>query len=625
MNQTYNEKVKYIYFKRNKNRNFSLKKSIYSRAYKKFENSIFNSYPIKPFQNIIPNDINLQKLFMNQKISFQYINKLFSFMSNININNSINRKKILNNIKEFILIHRIEYKIYYKIIILYDILLIENESKKLLSEEDIGLGALVLSVKFNYIENKMISMKNFLNLYDDKIYSLNKLIKIERMCLQLTKYFLNYNTPMCFLEFFLINGIIFNTDSIKEDNYIKIYQKVEQVLEKIMEESNNYLKYNFFYLACSIVSYVREIFELEKWPFPLRKIFGIDYIDFEKEYLSIINKNYKDNNNSENKKEIIIKGDNSAILLNIQNKFEKMPKTLSRIDLYKKNSNNLNNKYCNNIINININNYTINNNNIKSCLYKNGLKKEKNFDNFKTNINEISEEKGISEEKKLDMKIINKNILKHIENKINVNDGNKSQTAFCSPNKKNRFDKLKINKEIYKKNLVENLKNSPKEIIDGLNTTSRNNKNYNFSSRFKLNNSQSSYNINSFLFEKNQSNNEQNSKLVELKNTIKEYDKNKIRFKKSEITPKNLSINLGYTSGTKHNKAGKKILGMKEIVNSNVFVTRSKSKDNFKINFVKNDKDKKENKTRNKIRYNNLIKYKLSISSSSYKTKAFKY
>ena len=81
-------------------------------------------------------------------------------MSNININNSINRKKILNNIKEFILIHRIEYKIYYKIIILYDILLIENESKKLLSEEDIGLGALVLSVKFNYIENKMISMKN---------------------------------------------------------------------------------------------------------------------------------------------------------------------------------------------------------------------------------------------------------------------------------------------------------------------------------------------------------------------------------------------------------------------------------------------------------------------------------
>ena len=104
-----------------------------------------------------------------------------------------------------------------------------------------------------------------------------------------------------------------------------------------MEESNNYLKYNFFYLACSIVSYVREIFELEKWPFPLRKIFGIDYIDFEKEYLSIINNNYKDNNNSENKKEIIIKGDNSAILLNIQNKFEKMPKTLSRIDLYKKN------------------------------------------------------------------------------------------------------------------------------------------------------------------------------------------------------------------------------------------------------------------------------------------------
>ena len=34
-------------------------------------------------------------------------------------------------------------------------------------------------------------------------------------------------------------------------------------------------------------------------------------------------------------------------------------------------------------------------------------------------------------------------------------------------------------------------------------------------------------------------------------------------------------------------------------------------------------KKKKENKVKNKIRYNNLIKYKLSISSTAYKTKNF--
>ena len=87
------------------------------------------------------------------------------------------RKKILNKIKEFILKHHMDYKIYYKTIILYDILLLENKSKKLLSNEEIALGALVLSYKFNYIENKMISMKKFLELYSGKKYSLKHLIK----------------------------------------------------------------------------------------------------------------------------------------------------------------------------------------------------------------------------------------------------------------------------------------------------------------------------------------------------------------------------------------------------------------------------------------------------------------
>ena len=76
---------------------------------------------------------------------------------------------------------------------------------------------------------------------------------------------------MCFLEFFLINGIIFSTDFIKHDNYNKIYHQLEKILENIMEESNNYLKFNFFYLAFAIVSSAREIFELKKLPLPLKK------------------------------------------------------------------------------------------------------------------------------------------------------------------------------------------------------------------------------------------------------------------------------------------------------------------------------------------------------------------
>ena len=634
MNLTYEEKDKYIYVKANQRKNYSSRKSIYFKTYNKNEKNIFEEYPIRPFQNKIPNDINLYKIFLFQKNSSQNINKRFLYWDDIkysNNMNNLNRKKILYKIKEFLYRYNIDYKIYYKMILLYDIILIENEKKKLLTNDEIALGALVLSVKFNYIENKMVSMKKYLNIYDNKIYTLEHLIKIERICLHLANYCLNYYDPMCFLELFFINGIIFSTDSIKKDNFSKINHKVEQILEKIMEESNNYLKYNFCYLICSIVAFVREKYELEKWPYPLQKKFDIDFDNFKKEYNSLFN---KENKYTDNNKEIIIKGNNNTILLNFPNNknnnsnYELLSKSTSNFNLYQNSSHNLNNKYCNNIINININNFSIDNNNINSYLFKKNLNPKKSFDRFSLKKNETHlnlihkfnyiKSKEINEEKNYGMKLLN----------TNIQDKNKnmSKTAYCSPDKKMKIKKYLKNRNIYKETEEENIKNSPNELINESNQIILDKKkNYNFSSRFKLNNSQSSYNINSFLFEKNQSNNEQNSKLVELKNTIKEYDKNKIRFKKSEITPKNLSINLGYTSGTKHNKAGKKILGMKEIVNSNVFVTRSKSKDNFKINFVKNDKDKKENKTRNKIRYNNLIKYKLSISSSSYKTKAFQY
>ena len=197
---------------------------------------------------------------------------------------------------------------------------------------------------------------------------------------------------MCFLEFFLINGIIFSTDFIKHDNFNKIYHQLEKILENIMEESNNYLKFNFFYLACAIVSSAREIFELKKLPLPLKKIFGFEYNNFEKEYNSLFIKDneYNDTNtNTENKKEIIIKGNNNTILLNFQDKDNNSNKKLtksntSNFHLYQKNSNELNNKYCNNIINLNINNYSIDNN-INSYLYKRGINLRNKFKSYNTN------------------------------------------------------------------------------------------------------------------------------------------------------------------------------------------------------------------------------------------------
>ena len=643
MNLTYKEKDKNLYIIGNQRKIYSLKKPIYFRTYTKNDERFLESYPIKYFQNIIPKDINLQKIFAIQKISSQIINKRYSSLCNINNKNTnnTNRLKILNKVKEFISRYHLDYKIYYKMIILYDILLIENESKKLLTNEDIALGALVLSVKFNYIENKMISMKKFLDLYENKIYTLEKLIRIERMCLFMSKYYLNYNTPMCFLEFFLINGIIFNTDSITKENYTKLYHKVEKILEKLMEESNNYLKYNFFHLSCSIVSYVREIFQLKKWPLPLKKIFGIDYINFEKEYNSIFTKDYKDNDkNIAYKKEIVIKGNNNTILLNFQDKDNaKLTKSSSNFNLYQNTSDKLNNKYCSNIINISINNYSIGNNNIKSYLYKKGFKLEKNFNkfsltrnnlkyNFNSNLDKISEQKDIIQDKKYDTKTKMNNIFINDEKSLRIIDDNKNKTAYCSPQKNIKLKAYKNIKDSYKElekdnnNDNDNLLN---ELNDELNKTTRIRKNYNFTSRFKLKNYLSTSNINSFLTEQNKVNN-QKSKIIELRKTVDKYNKIKVRLKKSDDSPKKPTLFVTFKIGNQlktKNNTERKMIPIKSEINYNNYETISKNKISNKFNFNSNEKDKKDNKIKNKIRYNNLIKYKLSISSSSYKTKNF--
>ena len=201
-------KDKFTYIKAIHKKNYSLAKSL------KLKKSV-TTCPIKPTENVIPKDLNLQKIFVNMLKSSQNLSKKCfpriakNIYSNINLNTSVNntsRINILRKIRDFFLFYNIDYKIYFKTILLYDIISIENENSKLLnSKEEISLGALILSIKFNYDENKMFSMKKFLTLYGEEIYSLSKIIDIERNALKSINYYLNFTTPMCFLEFFLLN------------------------------------------------------------------------------------------------------------------------------------------------------------------------------------------------------------------------------------------------------------------------------------------------------------------------------------------------------------------------------------------------------------------------------------
>lgn len=400
MHRTWTSKDKFTYVKAIHKSNYSQQKSLRI-------SSGITPYPIKPSQNMIPKDLNLQQIFTNMiKSSLDLSKKYSSSINNIDIDINVNdfsRKIILKKIKDFFLFYNIEYKIIFKTILLYDIITIENENRKFLSSaEEIALGALILSIKFNYDENKMFSMKKFLKLYGEQVYSLSDIIVIERKALLTISHFLNYTTPMCFLEFFLINGIIYNIDNLNKDNYSKIYVEIENILQNIMEESNNYLKYNFFHLACAIVAFCREKFNLEKWPKTLQKVFSVDFNLFQNEFRRFFTKNENNNNriydnrtyNYSNKKNNINGNNNNIFLLNFENlendndndinSNNNDSKSISSRHNYFKNKANYSNKTIdryNNIINININNVSFNNIYNNSNKYKNYFNDEQNMDN----------------------------------------------------------------------------------------------------------------------------------------------------------------------------------------------------------------------------------------------------
>ena len=407
MHRTWTSKDKFTYVKAIHKSNYSQQKSLRL-------SSGITPYPIKPSQNMIPKDLNLQQIFTNMiKSSLDLSKKYSSSINNtdidINVNvNDFSRKIILKKIRDFFLFYNIEYKIIFKTILLYDIITIENEKRKLLSSlEEIALGALILSIKFNYDENKMFSMKKFLRLYGEQVYSLSDIIDIERKALLTINHFLNYTTPMCFLEFFLINGIIYNIDNLNKDNYSKIYIEIENILLKIMEESNIYLKYNFFHLACAIVAFCRETFNLEKWPRTLQKVFSVDFNLFQNEFKRFFIKNENNNNriydnrtyNYSNKKNNINGNNNNIFLLNFENlendndinnnnidniSNNDSKSISSRHNYFRKNKTNYSNKTIdryNNIINININNVSFNNIYNNSNKYKNYFNNEQNMNN----------------------------------------------------------------------------------------------------------------------------------------------------------------------------------------------------------------------------------------------------
>jgi len=420
-----------------------------TKQFNRQEKQYTKPYPIKPARNAIPKDLNLQNIFTMMLKSSEELSKYYSF--SIKNNDIGTRKLILKQVKDYFLLNNIDYKIYFKSILLFDILSIENINKKILnSVEEIALGALILSIKFNYVENNMFSMKKFLQFFGENIFSLTDIFEIERNALKTINYYLNYTTPMCFLEFFMLNGIIYDTDYLSQNESYKIYNEIINVLEKIMVDSDDYLKYNFFYLACSVVSYCRYILNLEAWPLSLKNVFTVDFRNFQSVYNIFFG--MKDDNNyymepvkktktyinpkcnfnhstyGYNSKDIIINGNNNVVLLDLKNLNNsiKSYKT-NNFSIYKKNNNKSVNHYNNNIINININNVSLNriyngNNNIFSSNKEININRNYNSNIFRYNINSNSVSKYSENKRRSYNDIYRKSTSK---NKYENNENNK--------------------------------------------------------------------------------------------------------------------------------------------------------------------------------------------------------
>ena len=58
-----------------------------------------------------------------------------------------------------------------------------------------------------------------------------------------------------------------------------------------METSNEYFKYDYFYLCCSIICFVRDKFKVNKWPKALENNFGIKFEEFHDVYKIFFPKN----------------------------------------------------------------------------------------------------------------------------------------------------------------------------------------------------------------------------------------------------------------------------------------------------------------------------------------------
>ena len=290
--------------------NLTSKQNIFRQSYKEIKNPNITQatpYSIKPLNCSIPRDINLHDIFYNMLNISHKISRNLAYYIELSLEEKIARTEIFQAINNFLTVNNAYHqsKIMCNVMYFFDILMNKNKDKKLLdSPYQIAMGAVLLSIKFYNGKNCLSkNIINFTNMFKQQSFTKSQINIIEINCLKLIDYYLHFPSPTLFMELFFINGIIFRTDNIKNEEGFKIYNWTIKILEKIIFSSNIYLKYNPLYLCCCVTSYARELFNLEKWPQILSKVFEVNFYSFEiiynEFYKLIIKNNISDNESKE--------------------------------------------------------------------------------------------------------------------------------------------------------------------------------------------------------------------------------------------------------------------------------------------------------------------------------------
>ncbi len=260
------------------------------------------TYSLKPKRynipkDVVPYDIFKQLLLVSKKY-FPTIPKIV----NLKPNEQDNRSKIVYQIKNFVEKNNLNITTYFFSVYLMDQLLAKKVN---LSFEKLGLGSILLGTKFLEIDGKLPSMESYLKYTINRRISSKEIIEIENICLKKLDHNLILPQPVNFLNIFLLNGIVFNTD--ESDNKKKnitssIYMKPYDILSELISLNADYLKYHPLELACACIAFARESYKLSKWHYVFEKVFGIYESKFYDAYNFVRNFN-------EEKKKIIAKNE----------------------------------------------------------------------------------------------------------------------------------------------------------------------------------------------------------------------------------------------------------------------------------------------------------------------------